>query len=352
MGKRWVALGMGVLGLAIVAAGCNGTSDEDEAGRGKGNDPGDLFDDPTLGNDPQGACGQVDVTFEQRIPYVALLVDQSGSMNENFGGGTRWEVMRDALLDQNNGIVKRLEDEVRFGLSLYTSQNGFEGGTCPMLTGVAADFGNYQKIRAVWDAAQPEDDTPTGESILAIAKQLQAIKDDDAPPKAIVLATDGHPDTCAQPDPQNGQQVSIDAAQQAFAMGIRTYVISVGDEIGDDHLQDMANAGAGLEVGGSMKATFYKALDQGQLEAAFDTIVDGVRDCIFTLDGEVVAGYEDQGVVVLDGEPLDKDDPDGWQLNSSKEVQLLGEACASIQDGEHKLSIDFPCGGYEPPPID
>lgn len=134
-------------------------------------------------------------------------------------------------------------------------------------------------------------------------------------------------------------------------MGIETYVISVGDEIGAGHLQHMANAGSGLAIDGNQNAPYWVANDQSQLYDAFNTIINGVRDCVFTLDGNVVAGYEDQGVVVLDGDKLTKDSPDGWKLNGQNQVQLLGAACELIQEGEHDLSIDFPCGGYEAPPV-
>jgi hypothetical protein len=258
--------------------------------------------------------------------------------------------MREALLDGNDGIIQAMHNDVRLGLALYTSEEGSAGGQCPMINKVEAEFGNYDPIRSLYDGSEPVEDTPTGESLLAVAQQLEKVYVNNATPKAIVLATDGHPDTCEQPDPEDGQGKSINAAKAAFGMGITTHVISVGDEIGEDHLQDMANAGAGLDVA-SGTAKFYRALNNGELYGAFSDIINGVRDCVFTLDGEVVDGYEDQGTVYIDGIAIPKDDPNGWKLNSSKEVELTGEACALIQEGDHNLDIDFPCGGYEAPPV-
>lgn len=334
-------------GLAVGGCGSDSATAIDQCPDGSCED---LFD-PGFSNPESAACGEAEITFERRIPYVVLLVDQSGSMTADFGNGTRWQVLRDALLDSNTGIVRRLESEVRFGLALYTSHEGFSGGACPIIKDVDAEFGNYDAIRTIYDAAQPDEDTPTGESILAVADSLSKIYLNVPTPKVIVLATDGEPDTCEQPDPQNGQAESLAAAQQAYQMGIETYVISVGDEVGDPHLQDMANAGVGQEVGGSHNAEFWKALDQTQLYDAFDTVVNGVRDCVFVLDGNVVAGYENQGTVLLDGQPLTQDDPDGWRLSGSNQVQLVGAACETIQNGDHALSIEFPCGGYAAPPI-
>lgn len=341
--------------LALSTVACGGGDDDgaqgDGPGYGQGN-PGDLFDDPGLeGGNPQG-CGAVAVTFTQRIPYVVVLVDQSGSMEESFGNDTRWNVMRTALLNEQDGVLKRLENDVRFGLSLYTSIDGYQdGGTCPMIQDVGApEFGNYDTMRALYDSAEPVDDTPTGESIVATAQDLEKVYVEQATPKVVILATDGYPDTCEEPDPQNGQDETLAAAQQAFGMGVQTFVLSVGDELSDQHLQELANAGAGLPIDSSV-APFWKALSQDELYDAFTTIINGVRECVFTLDGEVNPGYEDDGTVLLDGQALPKDDPNGWKLNNNKEIQLLGEACEEIQNGDHELVVDFPCGGYEPPPI-
>jgi hypothetical protein len=310
---------------ALALAACS--SSGDAVGEGDcvdGNCSGGSLFDPGVNNSEQGACAQVDVTMSQATPYVMLLVDQSGSMTSDFGNGTRWDVLREALLDPGTGIVRQVEDDMRLGLALYTSFDGHDGGACPIINQISTEFGNYDAIKAAYDGASPEEDTPTGESIDAVAQQLFKIKTSEPTPKVIVLATDGEPDTCDQPDPQNGQQRSLEAAQNAFGMGITTYVISVGDEVGLPHLQDMANAGAGLAVGGDQNAKFYQALDQDQLFDAFQTI--------------------------LDGNVLAKDDADGWRLNGSKELQLVGAACEMIQEGDHAVAADFPCGGYTPPP--
>jgi hypothetical protein len=310
---------------------------------------GDDFDP---GIDPEEEkCPGVEVTFTQRVPFVIVLVDQSASMEEGFGNGTRWSVLREALLDEQDGIIRGIHNDVRLGLALYTSVEGFSGGECPMIRKVDAEFGNYDAIRDLYDSAEPVEDTPTGESLYAVAEQLEKVYVSGATPKAIVLATDGYPDTCEEPDPQNGQEISIGAAIAAYGMGIQTYVISIGDELGEQHLQDLANAGAGLEVGSGQNAKFYKAQDNGQLYEAFSDVINGIRDCVFNLDGTVVEGYEDQGEVRIDGSLVPKDDPDGWRLNNPSQIELLGESCALIQEGDHSLDVDFPCAGYEAPPV-
>ncbi len=273
------------------------------------------------------ACPNVTVTFEKTIPTVVLLVDQSGSMEEDFGGDSRWDVARRALVG-SDGIVKVLEKEVRFGLALYTSKNGSAGGKCPLLTEVNVAMSNYAAIKAVYDDAEPVSETPTGESIAAVANKLA---DPKIPgPKYLVLATDGEPDTCAEPNPQNGQEESIAAAQAAYAKGIQTFVVSVGEgTVSAKHLQELANAGQGLAPAGATKAKYYVGADAKSLKAAFDAIVSGVRSCTFKLNAKVTD--PEAGTVTLDGSKLAYGDPNGWKLSSDgTQVELVGSACTTI----------------------
>lgn len=290
---------------------------------------------------PDG-CAKFDLTFEKQTPTVVLLIDQSGSMSDDFGGSPRWDVVHDALMDPSTGIVARLENEVRFGLALYTSNGGFSGGACPLLKTEFVRLGNYAAIEAVYAPEGPAGDTPTGESIDVIARQLAPYP--QSGPKVIVLATDGEPDTCAVPNPQQGQPEAVAAAQNAHSLGIDTYIISVGDGISLGHMQDMANAGQGLPVGGSQNADYYLANDQAQLATAFETIIYGVRSCVFRLNGQVDAERANEGSVYLDGNELGFEDPNGWRLSSPTEVEILGTACESIKQGNHTVTGDFPCG--------
>lgn len=178
------------------------------------------------------------------IPTVVLLVDQSYSMWEPFRDTTRWAALQNALMDPESGIVPALQSSVRFGISFYTSFNGFEGGECPLLEEVAPSIMNSADIEALYSDLTPQHQTPTGESIAAITTTLLA--DPFPGPKIIVLATDGEPDTCDMPDPNLGQDESVAAARAAFEGGIQTFVISVGNDISLEHLQNLANAGAGI----------------------------------------------------------------------------------------------------------
>jgi hypothetical protein len=285
---------------------------------------------------------------------VLLLVDQSGSMNEAFDGSDRWQTLRKALMDPKTGIVSTLERQVRFGLTLYSGRPGMM--PCPLLTSVAPKLLNFAPIDMAYPAPTSSiiKDTPTGESIVAAAGLLQQVTDPG--PKVIVLATDGEPDTCAVPDPQTpeAKELAIKAAQDAFAAGVFTFYISVGDEVSDLHATEMANVGQGYPRTDATKR-FYRANDQKALADAFATIVDGIRTCSFQLNGTVTDGGEKDGTVTLDGAPLTLNDPNGWRLSSPTTIELTGTACEKIKnekDAVHHIAAKFKCGiiiPFKPP---
>lgn len=302
------------------------------------------------------ACVRLDVKLTPQLT-VLMLIDQSGSMNEQFGNGARWNVLRDALIDMNTGIISTLQAKIRFGLALYTSENGFGSGTppktCPMITQVAPALNNYAAITAKYLPNDWKGDTPTGESVEAAVKLLDGVTDPG--PKVLVLATDGEPDTCADPNPGSdagrdaARQLSVTAVQNAFQKQISTFVISVGDDVGKDHLRAVANAGQGLAVDVDMSDRFYLANNQADLAMAFDSIVGGLRSCVFTLNGKVDDARADTGTVTLDGKPLIYKDKDGWLMSSPTVLELQGAACATFKsNGDHDLNIDFPCGVIVP----
>jgi hypothetical protein len=261
-------------------------------------------------------------------------------MSDPFGNGTRWEVLYDALMNQNNGVVWSLQSQVRFGLSLYTG-----GDSCPDLIQVPIRLDNYGAIDAEYGATGPGGDTPTAESIAAAVRTLGRFNQPG--PKYILLVTDGLPDTCADPDAHDAQSQagSVAAAEAAHAAGIELIVMGLSDDIatqgaGPGHLQDLANAGAGRTG-----APYYVASDDpAELSAQFGAIIGGIRTCLFDLGATIDAAQADQGTVTLDGDPLVYDDPNGWRLATPEQVEIVGQACDRILSSADQLSIVFPCG--------
>jgi hypothetical protein len=310
-------------------------------------DDDDLDPQDTDGPNPTGdpdqqtsGCGEVSVTLESVTPTIMLLVDQSGSMTTDFSGQERWDAVYETLMDPMDGVLANLAEEVRFGLTLYSSMDGDEGPECPMLTAIPPALDNYQAIDDVYAQETPIDETPTGESLDIVAVDLAAF--DAEGPKAIVLATDGEPDTCAEPNPQNGQPEALAAAQNAFDLGIKTFIIAVGTEVGAPHLQEMANVGVGKPPDAMDPAPYYEALDAGELVDAFNEIIGTFISCELTIDGMVDVDQACEGKVEIDGVELECGVD--WEVPDEETLLILGEACDMLRDGQdHTVDARWPC---------
>ncbi|MFC1611329.1 VWA domain-containing protein [Myxococcota bacterium] len=290
-----------------------------------------------------GVCAAMVLEAEFGTPTVVLLIDQSRSMNDpidpNDPSSTpRWNVMRDALIDPATGVIGLLESTIRFGLTLYTGTDA----TCPVLTVVDPAIDNLAAITTIYQDESPISATPTGDSIDAIVPTLAAYPEPG--PKHIVLATDGEPNTCEDLyDMQGGRVEAVAAAQAAFNSGITLFILSVGS-ISQEHLQDMANAGVGYTVGGTLNAPFYEAGDATQLSAAFDEITGRVLTCELTVNGSIDADAVSSGVIFLDGDQLTLGDEDGWETIDDTSFRLLGSACDQVQrEGGHTVTAQFGC---------
>lgn len=174
---------------------------------------------------------------------------------------------------------------------------------------------------------------------------LQAVTEPG--PKVIVIATDGEPDSCTYPNPDNNaeadsaRQEAIVAAQAANTAGISTYVISVGNQVGAAHLQQMANAGAGLPTTGGTNATYYQALSPAELIGAFGEIIADIRSCTLTLDGQVDPATSD-GSVTLNGRQLAQGSE--WRIKNATSIEILAGPCDEIlAGGNHSISAEFSC---------
>lgn len=288
-------------------------------------------------------CPDFDEVLLPQTPTFQLVIDRSGSMDEDFGGVSRWDATKQTLTDPQMGIVSALQSQIRFGVTLYSNPMGSRG--CPTIDALAPQLDAADEISTLLDGHMPMGDTPTGESLELIAADLLA--DDWPGEKIIVLTTDGEPDTCEQPDPETDQEIAqargaaVDAVTSAHANGIRTFVISVGSEVGEDHLQELANAGQGVG-GGEPDAEFYVANDTEALVAAFESIIAGVRTCTFDLSEPLAPAQIPDCELLVNDAAVPFDDPDGWVQTGDTEIELQGGACGGIQEGV--VIIELNCG--------
>ena len=302
------------------------------------------------GNTGGSGCQSVEVTPTRSIPNVMFLVDQSGSMTANFGGQERWTAAHSAIMD----IVAELDSIVRFGLTTYQSADG--GSTpaeCPIFdTQVDFAMSNFGGINMSFPPSFPGgEDTPTGDSIDVLVDIIQADPPPAEGPTIIVLATDGEPDTCETPDPNPTAEAhaeAVGAAQNAYQNAdIQTFILSVGSDVSDAHLQEMANAGTGLAPDGSQgDADFWKATTPQGLQDAFNTIISASISCEVQMDKR----FDDKdqacadGDVQLNGTPLSC--PEDWQVKPGADdvIELVGSACDTFKSGAATFTAVFPCG--------
>jgi hypothetical protein len=317
------------------------------------------------------ACAQTSVELSSETPNVLLVVDRSGSMSRLLDDGTsRWTSLRSALIDPTTGLVPTVQGTVNLGLALYTAPDRgsiglestvgepdpdyLETDVCPYLVEVPIAPSNGAAIQAAYLPEQIRvnslGQTPTGESLEAALPALTGLDPVLFPGrKVIVLATDGEPDLCDNGnDEEGGRERSVAAVGAAFTAGVTTFVISVGDEVGEDHLRELANLGQGFPADDATNR-FYRADDAASLSQAFEDIVNGVRSCVFRLDG-MVTGDGHEGTVTIDGVAVLQNDANGWRLNGPSEVELLGTACESVRTGDHLIDVSFPCGVVVPIP--
>jgi len=339
-------------------------------------------------------CNDKMVDFTPHPPTIVLLVDRSSSMSAQYGTSTRWDALKSVILQ---GLVMPLQDQVRFGLTTYTAP---QTGACPLLQTVDPKLNNYTDISAVYSSDQllsGKGETPTADAIRAVTASLGMVTDPGA--KAIVLATDGEPDGCGPlRDPQCGQDDSVAAIQDAFTAGIRTFIVgvtesvalstancqdpqvnytSMGNNVSDCHLQDIANAGAGLPVAAPppgwkdqcnsvigqnymykgmyvarsgfdytspMNAPFYHPTDTTKLTTALTSIIAGIRGCTFTMGNKIMVADANRGKVLLDGNPITFNDPNGWKVIDDMTIEIDGTSCETIKSGgTQSLYISFPC---------
>jgi hypothetical protein len=350
MNKISKTMFMVLCSISILANGCGGCGgiqggdgdgesdgDRDQTGDGTNTDgTGDGLTDGA--GDDSNICADVTLTTRRVTPTVMLLVDQSGSMDEDFGSsGSRWDVLRDSLLDVPDGLIYDLQSVVEFGLALYSARSESE---CPLMTTVPPAIDNYDAIEAVYGPADTISDTPTGDAIDVVVDMLESAPDPEGDPAIIVLCTDGEPDRCEELNPQHGQEEAVAAAENAYDAGYRTYIISVGEGmISATHLQDMADAGVGAS-----DAPYWEVGDDDGLRDALRTIVGGELSCLIEVNGEIVMDLVCSGRVTLNGVDLPCEDPNGWHAPDSKHIELLGDACDTLLNTtDPTLSAVFPC---------
>lgn len=380
-------------------------------------------------------CQSLDVVADPVRPYILFIIDRSGSMNADFPylgeddepvdcGDVgdcldRWDSLEAVLVGRNsqplmgNGVLSEFQANANLGIVTYTSL-GDSGptytGRWPTLNEVPAALNNLTTIRSGYPANETNNgDTPTGESLWGTLCHLDAPFDSglgcgslaantlataaansilvpaafpaapllppDRNPDApiiFVLATDGEPDSSADPDPNNrtdalaieAREWVLEAVREARTQAnIKTYVISVADDLSsaaNNHLGEVAcEGGTGpnpatvanepqcMNANPPASGGVIFAYDTGVLESALTNIIRDSIPCSFQLEGMVndVALARANGEVTINDVPVPLDMANGWWLlDDGRTFTLNGTSCVAFRSSPgNALEASFAC---------
>jgi hypothetical protein len=312
---------------------------------------------PTTATDPAtsgtGRCAEAVAAVTAVTPTVWLVVDGSTSMDEAFSGTeSRWSALRSTLVGPT-GIVPTLQASVRFGMVIYAG--GQAGAECVTLQTVDAALNNFAAIDAAYPMTPVASGTPTDKALDHVFMNLAML---DRPPAEalanpvyVVLATDGAPnDLCGGNGGRGGGRGSnaaveprvVDIARAGSQSGANLYIISLAGD--DAQLQSHLEQVASVTISGQPP---YSPATQAELVSAIGSVVS-TGTCQILLNGTVRPGLECMGQVLLNGQPIGCNDPNGWRLTGPGTFQLTGTACDAFLSMQAQLQASFPCEVFIP----
>ncbi len=292
-----------------------------------------------------GTCGSNSFTANHLPPDLLIVLDRSGSMNDDAtgmtcpggcGASSKWAQMTNAI----NSVVAQTEAKVRWGLKLFASG----GQACTVGTSAEVPVGpmNAGAIKAAIGAAIPGSATPTRAAEIQAAAYLNGVSDPN--PKYVLLATDGLPNCQQGGSPLAADDTAaIAAVATVAAMGIPTFVIGIatGGSTADGTLNMMAVNGGHPRAA---NPAYFPVSTTQDLESAL-TVIQGMvaLPCQFQLGG--VPTNLDAVSVSVGGQVLPMSDWTYGPGNRSIVFPDSGSICANLKSGAAKdVTITLPCG--------
>ncbi len=173
---------------------------------------------------------------QKRRVDVMLILDRSGSMNNNIGGTTKIEGAKAGLKE----FVNLLNDDDRVGLTIFSTGAN-------VLTPVDQLGPKRQTVLNSIDGVLASGDTLLFDTVAAQHRTLQSMSSKNI--KALVVLTDGQ-DTVSQMNlDQLVRQVSLTG--ENAGSGVKIYTIAYGDDADAGELTKIANAAGGMEYAGT-----------------------------------------------------------------------------------------------------
>jgi hypothetical protein len=310
-------------------------------------------------------CGARDKPAARLPPDILIVLDASGSMNEDVtnmscpapgcGATSKWATMTPAI----NQVVAATEGDVNWGLKFFASDNACGvNATANVTVGTnraamiaAAIQGRTDGAGNVMNGSR----TPTRAGVMQGAAYLNTVQSDN--PKYIVLATDGLPNCPASGSTSNDDTAGAVAAVMAaaaggipvFVVGIATAGVVTNGVDADQTLSMMAVAGGRPRAG---SPSYYSVSSGAELASALTMLVGMANTCTFqigpapTTDGTTSTSYID---VFGDGTkiPRDTTHTNGWDYvdgSNQNSIQIYGGICDQVTAGTiSNLVVTFRC---------
>ena len=241
-------------------AGAGGAGGIAGSGRG-GMTPIIILDGGGDGNSADRNCGARTKAAMKVPPEILILLDRSGSMNDDInnqmcrpdggmgmatagcGAQSKWALMVPALTQ----VVTETDADVNWGLKYFPDNMA---NTCTVNTTAAVPVGpgNAAAIRAdIMTATSANggvvsfNNTPTRSGTAGASSYLQTVTTPNK--KFILLATDGLP-TCGTGGAMDDAVAAEAAVTAANTAGFKTFVVGISTSgLGDTTLSNLANAG-------------------------------------------------------------------------------------------------------------
>jgi hypothetical protein len=283
------------------------------------------------------ACEAEQFTAELVPPNVLIVLDRSGSMDQEIeGGASKWELAVVAVHD----LLAAYADRIAFGLYLFpgTDQACDEGQECaPGLVAVELPAPSAQSIDDYLD------DTGTCDLGTPISASLDDVVDyapleDAARASYVLLITDGEENCDADP-------ADSVAELRGQTPEVKTFVVGFGDGVDPDQLDAMAEAGGTARAG---DPKYFQADDAASLAEALATIAGEVLSCEYVVaqpiaDPDTLSVYFDGARV-----PRDETHATGWDFAAGR-LTFAGNACLALKTGVvDSLVLVYGCAGFPP----
>jgi hypothetical protein len=296
-----------------------------------------------------GECGKVE--FTRVSPNVMILLDRSGSMDNDAGGQPRWTVAKAAI----QTVTESYDALIRFGLATYSAclPGGCAAGSIvvPIAADNAAAINGFLSdklaegsrngqnqtasgVQYLCDSGDPE--TSTGKSLNALVGESSL--QDATRDNAVLLVTDGEESSACVSGGIDGPTGA--AALLAQARSVKTFVVGLG--------VNAASVDAIAQAGGT--GQLVSANNQSELTAALDGIAQSLSSCDFVLGSTPPDPSKLNVYFNRDPAGVPEDPTNGWSYDpASNTLRFHGSSCDELQNKQvSSVVVGYGCPGVVP----